>query len=84
MKRTGRKKEWAVALFCASILFLFPPILSTYDKQAFVFGMPVSYVVLYGLWGLIIVAIAYGARRNIKNKDHTNIDTALKSDHGEF
>ena len=63
MKRSGRKAEWSVALFCAALLFFLPPILSIFDKPDFVFGLPLTYVVLYGVWGLVIAAVAYGARQ---------------------
>lgn len=63
MRRTGRKKEWSVALFCGGLLFLLPPVLTIFDVPFFVSGLPVAYVVLYGFWGLVIAAIAYGARR---------------------
>lgn len=69
MKRSGRKKEWSVALFCGGLLFLFPPILSIFDKPTFVWGLPVAYVVLYGFWGLVIAAVAYGARRKVDSGD---------------
>jgi len=63
MKRSGRKTEWSVALFCVALLFFLPPILSIFDKPDFVFGLPLTYIVLYGVWGLVIAAVAYGARQ---------------------
>ena len=63
MKRSGRKTEWSVALFCAALLFFLPPILSIFDKPTFVFGLPLAYIVLYGVWGLVIAAVAYGTRQ---------------------
>lgn len=62
MKRAGHKKEWSVVLFCVSLLVLFPPILSLFDKPVFVFNLPLAYVVLFGIWGVIIVAVALGAK----------------------
>ncbi|MGY8791927.1 MAG: hypothetical protein ACKVKR_16865, partial [Pseudomonadales bacterium] len=48
---------------CAALLFFLPPILSIFDKPYFVFGLPLTYVVLSGVWGLVIAAVAYGARQ---------------------
>ncbi len=63
MRRAGRKNEWSVTLFCASVLILLPPILSIFDKPYFVMGFPLSFIVLYGVWALIIFAVALGSRR---------------------
>ncbi|MBC8445459.1 MAG: hypothetical protein H8D75_02345 [Rhodospirillaceae bacterium] len=69
MRRTGRKKEWTLALFCVGILVLFPPIVSIFDKPVLVMGLPIAYVVLFGFWGLVIAAVAYGARRKASTDD---------------
>lgn len=63
MRRTGRKNEWSVTLFCVSALVLLPPILSIFNKPDLVMGLPLSFVVLYGFWALIILAVACGSRR---------------------
>lgn len=63
MRRAGRKTEWAVVLFVVGLIFLFPPIVSLFNKPDLVFGLPLSYLVLYGGWALIILAVALGARR---------------------
>ena len=83
MKRTGRKKEWSVALFCVSFLVLFPPVLSIFNKPVLVFGMPVAYVVLFGVWGLIILAVAYGARRRVDSDDKGISDSTSINDQGD-
>lgn len=63
MKRTGRKKEWSILVFCAFLVGVFPPILFLFDKPALVLGVPLSFVYLYGLWAVMIGLIAIGARR---------------------
>ncbi len=63
MKRTGRKKEWSIVLFCGSILVLLPPVITLFDHPDFIFGLPIAYISVFGFWALVIVAIAYGARR---------------------
>ena len=62
MKRTGRKQEWSIALFAFGLLIFFPPLLSIFDSEEFVFGLPVSYLYLFGTWAAVIVAIAVGAK----------------------
>jgi len=63
MKRQGRKKEWSVVLFCTALLLFMPPILPIFDKPDLVFGLPLSFVVLFGAWALVIVFVARGARQ---------------------
>ncbi len=63
MKRTGRKKEWSIALFGFSLLVFFPPILSIFDKPILTGGIPLQYLFLFGIWLFVIIAMAIGARR---------------------
>ena len=83
MKRSGRKAEWSVALFCAALLFFLPPILSIFDKPAFVFGLPLTYIVLYGAWGLVIAAVAYGARQKSLACKEMSVSTTDSKQQGE-
>jgi len=69
MRRTGRKKEWSIALFCTAVLVLFPPVLSIFDKPILTTsGLPTAFVVLFGFWSLIIIGVAYGAMRKSSKK----------------
>ncbi len=63
MKRTGRKKEWSIALFGFSLLAFFPPVLSIFDKPILISGIPLTFMFLFGVWASVIVAMAVGARR---------------------
>lgn len=83
MKRSGRKTEWSVALFCVALLFFLPPILSIFDKPDFVFGLPLTYIVLYGVWGLVIAAVAYGARQESVACKEVSIVTPDSKQQGE-
>ena len=83
MKRSGRKTEWSVALFCVALLFFLPPILSIFDKPDFVFGLPLTYIVLYGVWGLLIAAVAYGARQESVACKEVSIVTPDSKQQGE-
>ena len=62
MKRSGRKQEWSLTMFAFGVLVFFPPVLSLFDKPYMVLGLPLSYLVLFGVWGLIIFGIWLGAR----------------------
>jgi len=70
-------------LFCGAILVLLPPFISIYDKADFIFGVPQAFIVIYGIWAFIILAIALGARRRSMRK--TPAETALSpiSDKGD-
>ncbi len=83
MNRTGRKKEWSIALFCAGLLFLFPPILTIFDKSDFVFGLPLTYVVLYGFWALVIAAVAYISRQKPDDEAPEDTNNVLDRHQGE-
>lgn len=71
MKRTRRMKEWSVALFCTGLLFVFPPLVSIFDKPLLIFDLPLSYIVLYGFWIVVIACVAYGARSRRDANDPT-------------
>ena len=62
MKRTGRKQEWSLALFAVGLLLFFPPLIALFDKPDLVLGVPLSYLVLFGVWSTIISGIWLGAR----------------------
>ncbi|RED50797.1 hypothetical protein [Aestuariispira insulae] len=63
MKRTGRKKEWSITLFCFGLLAFFPPILELFDRPLLVGGFPLSYLFLFGVWAIIILAVAISAKK---------------------
>lgn len=65
MKRSGRKKEWSILGFCIFLLGIFPPILYVFDKPILLFDLPLSFLYLYGLWAIVIVFVAIGARRRL-------------------
>jgi hypothetical protein len=63
MKRTGRKKEWTLLVFCLFLLGISPPILLVFDKPLLVFGLPLSFLYFYSFWAVMIVFMAIGAHR---------------------
>lgn len=63
MKRTGRKKEWSITLFCFGLLAFFPPILKLFDHPVLIGGFPLTYLFLFGVWAVIILAVAVSAKK---------------------
>lgn len=63
MVRTGRKKEWSILLFAACLIIFMPPVLSIFDESDLVFGIPMSFLYLFGSWAGVIIFTALGARR---------------------
>jgi len=61
MNSPGRTAERTLALFLFGLLVFNPPLLSIFDRNALVFGMPLLYVYLFFAWGLMIVLIARNA-----------------------
>ncbi|MEH6544936.1 MAG: hypothetical protein V7701_00805 [Sneathiella sp.] len=68
MIRTGRKKEWSILLFVACLIIFMPPVLSIFDESDLVFGIPMSFLYLFGSWGGVILFTALGARRRTIGK----------------
>lgn len=62
MPHRGRRKEWAIVLFGGVLVILFPPVIAIYDRSVLVLGVPLSYLVLFVLWGLVILANALSTR----------------------
>ncbi|WP_169570244.1 hypothetical protein [Sneathiella limimaris] len=63
MQRTGRKKEWAILVFCLFLLGIFPPLIKVFDLPDLIFSYPLSFLYLFGFWALMILFVAIGARR---------------------
>jgi hypothetical protein len=63
MIRTGRKKEWSILLFVACLVAIMPPVIALFDIPVRLFGIPLSYLFLFGIWGGAIAMTALGARQ---------------------
>ncbi len=61
--RSGRKKEWSILLFVACLIAFMPPVLRIINSSQLLFGIPISYLSMFGIWGAAIVLTAIGARR---------------------
>jgi hypothetical protein len=62
MKRTGRRQEWALTMFAFGTVVFFPPIISLFDKPVLVLGLPLTFMVAFGVWVILILSIWLGAR----------------------
>lgn len=63
MKRTGRKQEWSVTFFFIALLCLTPPLINIFNRPGFLDGIPTAYLLMFVLWGAMILVTALGARR---------------------
>lgn len=80
MPHRGRKKEWAVVLFVGVLVVLFPPVISIYDRPDLVLGLPLSYLVLFALWAMVILATALSTRNILLLEDNDESSEVVKQD----
>lgn len=52
------KGERMTALFLLGLLALSPPLLAIFAVETLVFGIPLLYVYLFAVWGLLIFFLA--------------------------
>ncbi len=69
MKRTGRKQEWSLTLFAFGVLAFLPPLVGVYDRAFLVLGIPLSYLIIFCIWGFIIFATWLGSRPSTLHQD---------------
>lgn len=53
-----RSRDWLLALFVVGVLVFNYPLLDVFDRPLLVFGVPLLYLYLYGIWLALIVALA--------------------------
>ena len=65
MHRAGLTGQRLVVLFMLGAVALNAPVLLIADQDAWVLGFPLLYVYLFGVWGLLVGAMAWicGGRR---------------------
>jgi hypothetical protein len=54
MTPENQKSKRLVALFLFGFVFLNYPILSLFNIKMTVFGLPLLYIYIFGVWGLLI------------------------------
>ena len=69
--RRGRTTERLVALFLLGLILLMPPVVSVFNHEVRVLGIPLLYLYLYAAWALLIV-LAAAAARSIDQADNAS------------
>jgi hypothetical protein len=72
MTPESKKNKRLVALFLLGFVLLNYPILSLLNLHIFVFGLPLLYIYIFGIWGLLILLSAWiTMRRSRENAEHS-------------
>jgi predicted permease len=58
MTSLAAKARRLVGLFLLGAVLFNYPVLSLFDRDAFLFGIPVLYLYLFGVWALLILLTA--------------------------
>jgi len=63
-RSAGLLTQRLVALFAAALLLFNFPLLALWDREALVLGLPLFPAALFGLWALLIAALAWLMERH--------------------
>ena len=77
MTPENKKYKRLVALFLFGLILFNYPILSLLNLDILVFGLPLMYIYIYGIWGLLILLAALATR----NRPKETIDNSTDSGH---
>jgi hypothetical protein len=77
MTPENKKYKRLVALFLFGLVLFNYPILSLLNLDILVFGLPLLYIYIYGIWGLLILLAALATR----NRPKEPIDNSTDSGH---
>lgn len=59
MRRITYEMQRLVGVFLAGLFLLFSPVISLFDRPVLLFGVPLLYAYLFGVWALLIVITAW-------------------------
>lgn len=62
MRKSKLMRQRLVAVFLIGMLLLFSPLKALFDKPELLFGLPLLYIYLFGVWILLIAAMAWVVR----------------------
>ncbi len=66
-RHESRIREWSFVLFLFGIVAFTPPLMTVFARPAMLFGLPLFYVYMFAVWGVLIVLVgriaAHGRRR---------------------
>ena len=77
MTPENKKYKRLVALFLFGLILFNYPILSLLNLDILVSGLPLVYIYIYGIWGLLILLAALATR----NRPKEPIDDSTDSGH---
>ena len=66
MMRRGLARQRLVAVFLTAALLFNYPVLSLFDRPVAFFGLPLLYVYMFVVWGVVIAFIAWIVERSIR------------------
>jgi len=55
-------RQRLVVIFLIGVLLLFSPLIALPDRPQLLFGLPLLYLYLFGVWLLLILAMAWVVR----------------------
>ena len=72
MTRPGITTERLLALFLLGIVAFTPPFLGIFNTPRLIFGIPILYLYLFAVWGLLIGLVALIVHRTADDEDETS------------
>ncbi len=63
MPRRGTSGERHLALFLLGLVLLSPPLLAIFNGPGWLFGIPLLYIYLFTVWGVLIGLTALASER---------------------
>ncbi|CAI06217.1 hypothetical protein [Aromatoleum aromaticum] len=64
--RKGLAGQRLVAVFLTGVLLFNYPVLSLFDRPESFLGLPMLWVFLFGIWALLLVAVAWIVERGAR------------------
>lgn len=59
MRQLALMKQRLVAVFLCGVLLLYSPVIALFDQARLWFGVPVLYLYLFTVWGVLIAVLAW-------------------------
>lgn len=83
MTRPGITTERLLALFLLGIIAFTPPFLGIFNTPRLILGIPVLYLYLFLVWGLLIALVALTVRVSDGDDDNGTATAGLDSSVGD-
>jgi len=59
MRLLALMKQRLVAIFLCGVLLLYSPVISLFDQSRLWLGVPVLYLYLFTVWGVLVAVMAW-------------------------